>query len=75
MLQSVSEQLRECYEHAEYCARRAAAQTDLRTKQDYLDLERHWLTPARSFEFSERLSDFSAANQKARNSPKGSLEK
>ena len=65
MLSNVSEHVRECYEHAEYCARKAATQTDPRIKQDYLDLERHWLTLAHSFEFSERPTDFSATNQKA----------
>ena len=65
MLSNVSEHVRECYEHGEYCARKAAAQTDPRIKQDYLDLERHWLTLARSYEFSDRLTDFSATNQKA----------
>jgi len=65
MLSNVSEHVRECYEHAEYCARKAAAQTDPRIKQDYLDLERHWLTLARSYEFSDRLTDFSATTHKA----------
>lgn len=65
MLSNVSEHVRECYEHAEYCTRKAATQTDPRIKQDYLDLERHWLTLAHSFELSERLTDFSATNQKA----------
>jgi hypothetical protein len=65
MLSNVSEHVRECYEHAEYCARKRATQTDPRLKQDYLDLEWHWLTLARSFEFSERLTDLSATNQKA----------
>jgi hypothetical protein len=75
MLKSVSEQVRECYEHAEYCARKAAAQTDPTIKQDYLDLERHWLTLARSHEFTERLNDFSAMNQKALNPLKRPLDK
>jgi len=74
MLKNVSEQVRECYEHAEYCARKAAAQTDPTIKQDYLDLERHWLTLARSHEFSERLTDFSV-NQKALSSLKRSPDK
>jgi hypothetical protein len=63
MLENVSEQARECYAHAEYCARKAAAQTDPLLKQDYFDLEQHWLTLARSFEFSERLDQFSRSQQ------------
>jgi hypothetical protein len=65
MLSNVSEQVRECYAHAEYCARKATAQTDPRIKQDYLDLEQHWLRLARSYEFTDRLSDFTATHQKA----------
>jgi hypothetical protein len=60
MLESLSEQIRECYEHAEECARKAAAQSDPGLKQDFLDMEQRWLSLARSFEFSRRLGDFSA---------------
>jgi hypothetical protein len=59
MLNSLSEQIRECYAHAEQCARKAAAQRDPRLKQDFLDMERRWLTLAKSYEFGERLGDFS----------------
>ena len=58
MLSNRSEHVRECLEHADDCARLAAAQTDTRMKQDFLDLERRWLSLARSYEFTERLSDF-----------------
>jgi len=56
---NLSEQIRECLEHAEECARKAAAQTDPKIKADFLDLERRWLLLARSYEFTERLTDFS----------------
>jgi hypothetical protein len=59
MLESLSEQIRDCYAHAEDCARKAAAQTDPRLKQDFLDMERRWLTLAKSYELSQRLGDFS----------------
>jgi hypothetical protein len=59
MLNSMSEQIRECYRHAEDCARKAAAQADPMLKRDFLDLERRWLVLARSYEFTERLTDFS----------------
>jgi hypothetical protein len=59
MLESLSEQICECYEHAEQCARKAAAQTDLQLKQDFLDMERRWLALAKSYELSQRLGDFS----------------
>jgi hypothetical protein len=70
MLNDLSEQVRECLQHAEDCARRAAAQTDAKVKQDFLDLERRWLSLARSYEFCERLSDFSGET-KRRSSDQG----
>ena len=60
MLESLSEQIRKCYEHAEECARKAAAQIDPALKQDFFDMGQRWLSLARSFEFSRRLGDFSA---------------
>jgi len=58
LLNNLSEQVRECLRHAEDCAREAAAQTCPKMKADFLDLERRWLSLARSYEFSERLEDF-----------------
>jgi hypothetical protein len=66
MLESLSEQIRKCYEHAEECARKAAAQIDPALKQDFFDMEQRWLSLARSFEFSRRLGDFSAEARAAR---------
>jgi hypothetical protein len=66
MLESLSEQIRECYEHAEECARKAVAQSDPALKQDILDMEKRWLALASSFELSQRLGDFSTeANRRA----------
>jgi len=59
VLNTLSEQIRDCFQHAEDCARKAAAQTDPHTKADFLDLERRWLVLARSYDASERLTDFS----------------
>ena len=58
MLSNRSEQVRECLQHADDCARQAAAQTDAKMKEDFLDLERRWLSLARSYEFTERLDAF-----------------
>ena len=58
MLNNLSEQVRECLRHAEDCARQAAAQTNGKMKEDFLDLERRWLSLARSYQFTERLDDF-----------------
>ncbi|MGN6748378.1 MAG: hypothetical protein ACTHJS_07270 [Xanthobacteraceae bacterium] len=59
MLNNLSEQIRDCYAHAEECARKASRQTDLQLKQDFLDMERRWLGLAKSYELSERLENFS----------------
>jgi hypothetical protein len=59
MLEKLSDQIRDCYAHAAECARKAAAQTDPQLKQDFLDMERRWLTLAKSYELSQRLDDFS----------------
>ena len=59
MLNNLSEQIRDCYRHAQDCARKAAEQTDANLKQDFLELEESWLFLARSFNFNERLGDSS----------------
>jgi len=57
MLKNLSEEICECFRHAEDCARKAAAQSCPKLKQDFLELERRWLYLARSYEFTERLTD------------------
>ena len=59
MLNNLSEQIRERLQHAEDCAQQAAAQSDPQLKQDFLDTERRWLFLARSYEFTDRLTDLS----------------
>jgi hypothetical protein len=59
VLNNLSEQIRECLQHAEDCARKAATQPDPNLKEDFLTMERRWLFLARSYEFTERLDDFS----------------
>ena len=71
MLSSVSEQIRECYRHAEDCARKAAAQADPTLKADFLDLERRWLVLARSYDFTERLNSFTKNSPKPNIKPNG----
>ncbi len=58
MLTNLSEEIRECYRHAGACARQAASQTDPNLKKDFLLLEERWLCLARSYRFSEQLTDF-----------------
>ena len=59
MLESVSELIRECRQHAEDCARKAAAATDPKLKKEFLDMEQRWLRLVRSYEFTERLKGLS----------------
>ncbi len=58
MLQNLSEGLRECFAHAEDCARRACNETDPGLRRDFLDMERRWLRLAQSMELVERLNIF-----------------
>jgi hypothetical protein len=58
VLQNLSNEIRECYQHAEDCRRRADEATDPVTKRDFLETEKRWLSLARSYEFAERLSRF-----------------
>jgi hypothetical protein len=67
MLRNLSEEIRECYRHAEDCARQAAAQTCPNLKQNFLDMERRWMSLARSYEFTEQLTDFSSETKRKSN--------
>jgi hypothetical protein len=46
MLNNLSEQIRECYRHAEDCAQKAAVETDPGLREDFLRLEKRWLDGA-----------------------------
>jgi hypothetical protein len=59
MLQDLSLDIRECYLQAEQCRRWAEVAPTQSEKADFLDMERRWLALAHSYEFAERLSDFS----------------
>jgi hypothetical protein len=39
VLNNLSAEIRECLQHAEDCARKAAAQTDPKLKEDFLEME------------------------------------
>jgi hypothetical protein len=58
MLQNLSNEIRECYQHAEDCRRRADQATDPSTKEHYLAMEQRWLGLAHNYDFAERLSHF-----------------
>ena len=66
MLRQLSKEVSDCYAHAEVCARKAVEATADESREDYLRVQRHWLTLARSYEFGERLRDFSKGNNRRR---------
>jgi hypothetical protein len=73
VLNNLSEQIRECLQHAEDCARKGAAQTDPGLRDDFLRLEKRWLELARSMEFAERLSSFTKNSPKPNIKPNGNV--
>ncbi len=58
MLLKLSQQARQCYEHAERCRQRADAAADPEVRADYLDFEARWLFMAEVYQLSLRLTDF-----------------
>jgi hypothetical protein len=64
VLNNLSDQVRECLQHAEECARKAAAQRDPASRGDFLQLEKRWLDLARSIEFGESLKSFTKSSAK-----------
>jgi PAS domain-containing protein len=66
MLEQFSDQVRECYERAAEAKECADATNDLAIKAEFLAAEKRWLTLARSYGFTERLGDFTAANSERR---------
>ncbi len=61
---NLNPQIRECLRHAQDCARQAATQTCPKLKEDFLDMERRWLFLARSYEFTDQLTDFSGETKR-----------
>ena len=51
----LTEEIAECYRRARESREQSERTPDLSLKQDFLDLERRWLSLARSYEFSERV--------------------
>jgi hypothetical protein len=58
MLQNLSEEIRECLHRAEECRRLSKTAAMPSAIKDYLEMEQLWLNLARSYEFAERLSNF-----------------
>ncbi len=64
MLQNLSQKIRDCLQRAEQCAHRSRIERDPSLARDYFDMERGWLSLARSYAFSESLKTFSRHNKK-----------
>jgi hypothetical protein len=58
MLQKLSKEIQDCYRHAAECRQRAERTFAEKSRQDFLDMERRWLSLAHSCEFAERLSNY-----------------
>ena len=66
VLNNLSEQIRECLQHAEECAREAAELPNSSPfRQDFLQLEKRWLELAGSIEFGEQLDSFTKNSAKS----------
>jgi hypothetical protein len=58
MLQQLAKEIAECYGHARESRERAKVAHDPALKQDFLDMERRWISLAHSYQFTERLLNF-----------------
>ena len=56
MLENLGAEIQECYRHALEARRKAEAARNESERDDFLNMERRWLSLARSYELSERLS-------------------
>jgi hypothetical protein len=70
VLNNLSAQIRDCLQHAEDCARKAAELPNgSPSRQDFLQLEERWLLLARSYEFGESLNNFTKNSAKPNTRP------
>jgi len=70
MPNNLSEQIRDCLQHAEDYARKAAAQPDgSKLRRDFLAMEQHWLSLVRSFQLGERRDDFTRQTTRKASAP------
>jgi hypothetical protein len=64
MLQKPSEQIAHCYQRVSECRAKAADAVNEAAAQQYYELERRWLMLRRSYELSERITDFTGELQR-----------
>jgi hypothetical protein len=58
MVQKLSSEISECYQHALENRRWADESRDPGSKQDFFAVERRWLQLAHNYEFAQHLSNF-----------------
>lgn len=68
MLQTLSDQISGCMDHAAYARERAERATSPSIRADYLDIERRWLKLAESYRLVERTEQFLADARRKRQS-------
>jgi hypothetical protein len=59
MFNKLSEDIAQCYRHADVCAQRAKSEHDAALRDDWTLIEHHWLSLARSYELTERIERLS----------------
>jgi hypothetical protein len=65
VLQKVSADVRECYQHADECRRWAEQAFTAEDRKDFLDMQARWLSLARNYEFAEQLSGFTRGRRRS----------
>jgi len=55
---NLSKEIRECLRRAEECKRLSKTALTASAISDYLEMEQRWLALGRSYEFTQRLSNF-----------------
>ena len=55
MLSRLSDDIAECYRHAEECAQLAQSAVDPGLREDFVGMERRWLCLANGYEFAGRI--------------------
>jgi hypothetical protein len=75
MLRKLSKEVADCYAHADACKRKADSALTEETREDFLRLHKSWLNLARSYEFAERLLDFTNENGRRRHSLHATVER
>ena len=73
MLKTLDDQVRDCFEHAADCAKRAEKATNERERQDWRALEKRYLSFARSIELARRKSVSDQSDRSSRNSIQSAL--